>query len=120
PPLRPASIAANWLRAAFRDRAADTGWAPLPRSTGIEERKQRSARRQHHHHLAAFELWFSLDLGDRADLLAHLLQELHAELEMRHLAAAETQGELHLVALLEEPAHRLHLHLVVVDVDVGA
>ena len=39
---------------------------------------------------------------------------------MRHLAAAEAQRQLDLVAFLEEALHRLHLHLVVVAVDVRA
>ncbi len=39
---------------------------------------------------------------------------------MRHLAAAEAQGDLHLVAFLEEAVHGLHLHVVVVLVDAGA
>ena len=39
---------------------------------------------------------------------------------MRHLAAAEAQRQLDLVAFLEEAPHRPHLHLVVVAVDVGA
>ena len=38
---------------------------------------------------------------------------------MRHFAAAEAQGDLHLVAFLEEAVHRARLDLVVVDVDVG-
>src|SRR5690606_15609614 len=76
-------------------------------------------RRQHHHHLAAFELRLGLDLGDLADLLAHALEKLHAELQVRHLASAEAQRQLDLVALVEEAAHRLHLGLIIVVVDVG-
>ena len=36
---------------------------------------------------------------------------------MSHLAAAEAQGDLDLVAFLEEAPDRLHLHVVVVIVD---
>ena len=78
------------------------------------------ARRQHHHHLAAFELGFGFDLGDRRHFLANLGQKLHAELQMRHLATAEAQRQLDLVALVEEALYRPHLHLVVVAVDVRA
>ena len=78
------------------------------------------ARRQHHHHLAAFKLRFRLDLGDGRNFLAHLVQKLHAEFHVRHLAATETQCQLDLVAFLEEAANRLHLSLVVMAVDVRA
>ena len=43
----------------------------------------------------------------------------HAELLVRHLAAAEAQRHLDLVAFLEEPADGAHLHVVVVIVDAG-
>lgn len=39
------------------------------------------------------------------------------ELLVRHLAPAEAQRDLHLVAFLEEALHRAHLHVVVVVVD---
>ena len=39
---------------------------------------------------------------------------------MRHFAAAEAQGDLHLVALLEELQHIAHLDVVVVGVGPGA
>ena len=39
---------------------------------------------------------------------------------MRHLAAAEAQRDLDLVAFLEEAPHGLHLDLVVVVVDARA
>ena len=39
---------------------------------------------------------------------------------MRHLAAAEAQGDLHLVAFLEEALHGPHLDVVIVVVDAGA
>src|SRR5690349_20125880 len=62
-----------------------------------------SARRKNHHHLPAFELGLVFDLGDRLDLLADLVEQLHAKLQMRHLAAAEAQGQLDLVAFIEKP-----------------
>ena len=39
---------------------------------------------------------------------------------MGHFTAAKSQGNLDLVAFLEEPAHRAHLNVVVVIVDAGA
>ena len=46
-------------------------------------------------------------------------KQLVADVLVRHLAAAEPQRHLHLVALVEEAAHRAHLHFVVVVVDAG-
>ena len=47
------------------------------------------------------------------------LQKIVAELLVGHFAAAEAQRHLDLVAFLEEPLHRAHLHVVVVLVDPG-
>ena len=47
----------------------------------------------------------------------HARHEAIADVLMRDLAAAETQRHLDLVAFLEEAAHRLHLHAVVVLVN---
>ncbi|MDB5439212.1 MAG: hypothetical protein JWM33_1639, partial [Caulobacteraceae bacterium] len=59
-------------------------------------------------------------LGDAVEVGLHLLQQAHAQFGVRHLAAAEAQGDLDLVAFFEEPVHGLGLHLVVVDVDLRA
>jgi hypothetical protein len=48
------------------------------------------------------------------------VEQLHAQLGVRHFTTAEAQGDLHLVAFFEEAGHGLGLHLVVVDVDVRA
>ena len=61
-----------------------------------------------------------LDLGDRRGLGLHPLQQLEADVLVRHLAAAEAQRHLDLVALVEEAAHRAHLDFVVVVVDARA
>src|SRR5215470_9475751 len=60
--------------------------------------------------------------GDRDILhrLHHLLQHLPAELGVRHLAPFEADGDLGLVALLEEPAHVLQLEVEVVLLGFGA
>src|SRR5208337_5227877 len=47
--------------------------------------------RQDHDHLAAFHRRLGLDLGDRRGLGPDPLQELEADVLMRHLAAAEAQ-----------------------------
>ena len=52
--------------------------------------------------------------------LADAFQHLDADLLVRHLAAAEAQGHLDLVALLDERLHGAHLHLIVVLIDVRA
>jgi len=74
-------------------------------------------RRQHHHHLTAFHLRVLLDLGEDIDVLLDAVEQFHAQMLMRHFAAAEAQGHLHLVAFVEEALHRLHLRFVIVIVD---
>ena len=69
---------------------------------------------------STFELPVALDLGDFGGVDLDPLEHLHAKILVRHLAAAEAQGDLHLVALLEEGLDGLHLHLVVVVIDVRA
>src|SRR3546814_317888 len=76
-------------------------------------------RREHHQHLAAFHAWMLLDLGGLGNIFLDALQEIHAELAVGELAAAEAQRHLHLVAFLDEGEHLLHLGVVIVVVDVG-
>src|ERR1700688_3206821 len=77
------------------------------------------ARGEHHDHLAAFEFRLLLDLGQRGEVAAHALEQLGAELLVGELPAAEAQGDLDLVAFLEEPPDRAHFHVVIVIVDHG-
>ena len=58
------------------------------------------------------------DLGHVGGLLLDPAEDGHAELAMRHLAAAEAHGDLHLVAFLEELDDLLHLGVIIVVVDV--
>src|SRR5262249_49205853 len=81
-------------------------------------RRRRLTRSEHHHHLPAFEPRFRFNLGDGRGVLLDPVEQLRAELLMRHLTASEAQGHFDLVALLEEAADRAHLHVVVVRVDV--
>src|SRR4029078_446685 len=55
--------------------------------------------------------------GQLIELAADSCQDLGAQILMHHLAAAETPGDLHLVAFLEKSLHRAHLPLVVMVVD---
>src|SRR5215211_4346597 len=75
------------------------------------------SRRQHHHHLAAFEAGLLLDLGDLGGVVLDTVEQLIAQLLVRHFPAAEAQRHLDLVAFLEEALHRAHLHVVIVIVD---
>ena len=78
-------------------------------------------RRQHHHHLPALEPGELLDQTACASRsLLHPLQQPHAELLVRHLAAAEAQRHLRLVALVEELDQLAELDLVVALVGAGA
>ena len=76
-----------------------------------------SARRQDHHHLAPLHPGLRLDLGHLGGVLLDPVQQPGAELLVGHLAAAEAERDLDLVAFLEEALHRPHLHLIVVVVD---
>lgn len=76
------------------------------------------ARSQHHDHLATFETGLGLDLGVFLGFGTDLQQEITTDLLVGHFPTAETQRDLDLVAIVEEPAHRLHLHVIVMLVDV--
>ena len=87
-------------------------WVPL-------WQKRLLRRPDHHDHLAAFHLGHVLDLADFLDVLGHALQQVAPQVLVRHLAAAEPQRHLHLVARFQEPEHVAHLDVVVVHVGVG-
>src|SRR5262245_39100887 len=76
-------------------------------------------RRQYHHHLAAFQARELLDLGADVHLFLDAVEHLDAEFLVHHLAAAEAERHLHLVAFLEEAGDGAHLDLEVVVVDAG-
>ena len=75
-------------------------------------------RSQHHHHLAAFHLWHGLNPGGFFHFLTHTLEHLRTKFLVRHLTAAETQSDLHLVTSLDELADILHFDLIVVFINV--
>src|SRR5579883_937848 len=90
--------------------------ASFKRKTKIDGRL---FRRQNHRHLPPFHQRLGLDFGEGQGLGADPVEQLEAEILMRHFAAAETQSHLDLVAFLEKAAHGLHLDLVIVVVDAG-
>src|SRR5688572_20955730 len=87
---------------------------------GRLRRRRLLLRRQHHHHLPPFEARELLDQADRVEILAHALEQPLAELLVRHLAAAEAQRHLRLVAFLQELDQLAELDLVVALVGAGA
>src|SRR5262245_50273814 len=69
-------------------------------------------------HPVAVHLGTTLDVAVLADVGGEAAEEIEAELRLRHLAAAELDGRLDLVALFQEPHRVLQLRRVVVVVDV--
>src|SRR3954465_1181936 len=65
-------------------------------------RRRLLLRPQHHHHLPALALRELLDQADCVEILLPPIEQALAEFLVRHLAPAEPQRHLGLVALLEE------------------
>src|SRR5690606_20077307 len=74
--------------------------------------------RQHHHHVAAVLLRGRLDDTEVGDVVGQPLQQPEPQLGAGLFAAAEHDGDLDLVAALEEAGHVALLRLVVVGVDL--
>ena len=83
------------------------------------EVRLRSGRRQHHDHLTAFHFGHGFNPGAFFHFLADTLEDLSSEFLVGHLAAAEPQGHLDLVTGIDEFADILHLHLVVMLINIG-
>ncbi|CFX16749.1 protein of unknown function [Candidatus Filomicrobium marinum] len=64
--------------------------------------------------MAAFEAWFALDLCNLFQLTLDPLKYSHTKLLVRHFATTEAQGNLHLIAVVEETFDGPHLDVVVV------
>src|SRR5947207_4760277 len=77
-------------------------------------------RGQQHHHLPALQSRKLLDDGMRLEVAADALEQTDAEFLVRHLAAAETQRDLRLVAFAQEPDQVPELDLVIALVGAGA
>src|SRR5207249_6443459 len=59
--------------------------------------RERLFRRQQHHHLPAFHSRERFDDAVRLQIVPHPFEQTHAELLVRHLAAAKTQRNLRFV-----------------------
>src|SRR5215207_667385 len=88
------------------------GSLPLGAALGL-------AGREHRDHVPSVLAGRAVDLGDLDEVGGQPLQQPPPELGVGHLTAAEHDGDLHLVALLEEPLDVALLRLVVVRVDLG-
>ncbi len=72
-----------------------------------------------HDHLAAFHLGEVFDLASLFGVFGDTFQQFAAQFLVRHFAAPETQGDLHLVAVFQKLEDVAHLDFVVVGVRVG-
>src|SRR5689334_1311102 len=79
----------------------------------------RLLRGQQHHHLPALQPRKLFYDAIRLEVAANTLQQAHAEFLVRHLAPAEPQRHLRLVALAEKADQVAHLDLVVAFVGPG-
>ncbi len=73
-----------------------------------------------HDHLAAFHLWKVLDLAMLFDVFCDALKQLTTKVLVRHLASAEAQGDLYLVAIGQKLEHIAHLDVIVTAVRIWA
>src|SRR5215217_7601500 len=73
---------------------------------------------EHHHDLTPFEARLGFNLGDLGRIGLDLLKKLKTDFLVGHFAAAEAQGDFDFVTFLEEPLDGLHLHPIVMSVDV--
>src|SRR5450830_7124 len=70
-------------------------------------------RRKNHDHLAAFHLRELLDLAVRLQIGFQTFQHTEANILMRHLTTAETQGDLGFIAVIKELDEITQLDIVV-------
>ena len=68
-------------------------------------------RLKHQRHPPAFQLGVPLDFAERLKLGFDLLEDLPPQIHVGHFAAAELEGELHLVVFLEKIAGVIDLDL---------
>ena len=72
-----------------------------------------------HHHLPALHSRELFDYTDLFQIIPYALEEAHPEFLMRHLPAAEAQGDLRLVALGQEANEITQLDLIIAIIGVG-
>src|SRR5665647_3573685 len=77
-----------------------------------------ACRGDHHDHVASVLLRRGLDDAVLADVLGELLEQVEAELRLRLLTPTEHDGDLDLVAALEEAGDMALLGVVVVSIDL--
>lgn len=65
-------------------------------------RKSVGFRRKNHNHAAAFKLRCAFNAAELSHFRSHTLQLSSADLRMRDFTAAETDGQLHLVAVIQK------------------
>ena len=95
--------------------------APASGLVRVMRLRQRLLRGQQHHHLPALQPRKLLDrslCGSRS--FANPFQQAHTEFLVRHLAPAEPQRDLGLVAFAQEPDEVAQLDLVIAFVSVRA
>lgn len=76
-------------------------------------------RGEEHEHEPPFELGVLFHVGDFGAALRELDEQLFTDVGVGHFAAAEADGDLDPVALLQELAGALHFGVEVVGVDAG-
>ena len=77
-------------------------------------------RRQHQRHVATFHPGLVLDLGCRTEGNDHIVEDLAAELWVGNFTTSELQGDLDLVAFLEELLEVPHLGVEIALADLGS
>src|SRR5262245_7431474 len=119
PPRQPFGRATEGRRygRARRKKQPPSTVAPLRAACRTAGNKPRLSGGKHHDHLPPFEPGVLFNLGKFGSVVADAIQEFRTELLVGHLTAAEPQGNFDLVAFLEEPLHRAHLHVVIMIVD---
>lgn len=93
-------------------------WKEFIPTFGLRPWLSALARGQNHHHLAALKFGLCLNLGGVHGVFLHALKQFHAQFLVRHFTATEAQGDLDLVAIVKKACHRLHLHAVVMNINI--
>ena len=76
--------------------------------------------REDHYHLTAFHRRELFDLGELVRIRLHPFENGGPKLLMSQFTTSEAEGNLNLVAFLEELNHRAHFYAVIMIVDVRA
>jgi len=82
------------------------------------DRSFRGLRREEHEHITSFKLCLLFDRGDLGDGFGKTSHDLFTDLGVSHFAAAETDGDLYFVSVLEEAVGVVYLGVEIIGVDV--